>query len=489
MQRESGRPPRLPGVVDGKFHVLAHLEASPETVRYVAEHTAIRREVELHTLAEGVAVRGPAAARLLRAARASGSTSHLALQSVVDSGTDRDGRPYFVYEAVRGKTVTQLLAEGTRFDVVRAGRIILTVLEALRALHRAGVIVRGLGPENVVVAERSGDEDSVKLCRLERAAFLAEDAPDDAIPFTPYVAPEIRRGGSGLDVRADVYSAGVLLRHLLSGRTQSNAPLPDTARRAVDRATASEPDERFPDVEIFMQAVALLVPGEGRPSREEMPTPQDPLAADLHYLNLRRSTRHGTKAARGEARVKFLPVLLTIEAVYRALGPARWAKLADECPGVEDLLPGAGHTSDHFQRGVPVELFAAMLAAADRTAGRGDMSYLPEVGDAVAQRGLARLLPNLPTPLQPEALIDGWAYVWGAITQQGSASTLERRDGFARLAVRGQAEPTLELTGFVAGLLRAAMRTAGAGDPEVLVSACQARGDVADIYQVSYRAR
>lgn len=478
----------MPKVLDGKFRLMEPLASGTDAVCFLAEHTGIRRQVELKILGQDVPFPGPAADRLFREARAMGSVAHPGIQGVVDSGTDPEGRPYVVYEALRGTTVAQLVAENPRgLDPVRVGRITLSTLEALRAMHRAGIVVRGLGPENVVVLPARGDDEPIKLRALERAAFLAEDAPEGEIPYTPWLAPEIRRGNAGLDPRVDVYSIGVMIRHLLTGRTQPGVPLPDTARRGVDRATAEDPDERFPDIEVLMQAVALLTPTDARPAREEMPTPEDPLAADLQYMSLRRSTRHGQRtAAPGHAKVHLLPVLLTIEAIYRRLGPDAWMQLASEVPGVDDLLPGSGNTELHLTTGVSVELFSRILGAADGIAGRGDLALLTELGEAVAQRGLRRLFPDLPSPLAAEAIVDGFPYVWGRITMQGAPLQIERGATSARLAVRGQAEPSLELSGFVAGLLRAAIRSTGVRQSEVMLTACQALGDAVDIYGVSW---
>lgn len=487
--RISARPPSMPRVVDGKFRLEEQLASGPDFVCFLAEHTGIRRQVELKTLGRDVPFPGgPAADRLFREARAMGCVSHPGIQSVVDSGTDPEGRPYVVYEALKGQSVAQLLAESPGgLAPVRAARIVLSTLEALRALHKAGVVVRGLGPENVVVLGPRGEDEPIKLRSLERAAFLAEEAPEGELPYNPWLAPEIRRGESGLDPRADVYSAGVMLRHLLTGRAPRGIALSDIARRAIDRAIADDPDERFPDVEVQMQAVSLLAPSDRRLPRSEMPTPEDPLAADLHYLSLRRSTRHWQRtAAQGQAKVHLLPVLLTIEAVYRRLGKDAWAQLAADVPAVDDLLPGSGNTEAHLTSGVAVDLFARVLGAADVIAGRGDLALLTEVGEAVAHRGLRRLLPELPTLLGADMIIDSFPQLWSKITMQGTALILERHATSARLGVKEQIEPSLELSGFVAGLLRAAIRNTGVRHSEVMLVSCQALGDALDIYGVSW---
>ena len=478
-------------MIDGKFRLVEPLDAGTETVRFLAEHTGIRRQVELETLARGVEFPGPAADRLLREARAMGSVSHPAIQSVGARGVDPAGRPYVVYAARRGTPLSDLLASlPGGVGSVRAGRIVLGALEAVRAMHRAGIAIRGLGPEHVVVLPARDDEseeEPVKLRGLGRAAFLPDPPPPGEAPYTPWRAPEIRRGSAGLDPRVDVYSAGMMLRHLLTGRTQSIHPVPDSARRAIERATAEDPDERFPDVDVLMQAVSLLVPNEARPPRDEMPTPQDPLAADLHWLSMRRTTRHGQRtAAPGEAKVHLLPVLLTIEAIYRKLGAHAWNQLAAEVPGVDDLLPGSGKTELHLSTGVPVSLFGRIVSTADAIAGHGDLAMLTEITEAVAHRGLRRLFPDLPTTLVADALVDGFPRMWARITRQGSPSIAERGMRGARLTVRDQAQPSLELSGFVAGLLRAAIRQSGVRECEVALISCEALGDALDSYQVRW---
>jgi hypothetical protein len=110
-----------------------------------------------------------------------------------------------------------------------------------------------------------------------------------------------------------------------------------------------------------------------------------------------------------------------------------------------------------------------------------------ELGDLIAQRGIRRLLPDLPPTLTADALVDAFPQLWASVTMQGSALVLERRPGSARLAVRAQVEPSLELSGFVAGLVRAAIRNTGVPSSEVMLTSCQALGDALDVYGVPWR--
>ncbi len=472
-------------VVDGKFRIIAPLETHASTVSFLAEHTGIGRRVELKTLGQGVPFEGQEAERLFREARAMGTIAHPGIQGVVDSGTDTDGRPYVVYEALRGISIAELIAEHPRgLDPIRVGRIALSTLEALRAMHHVGIVARGLGPENVIVLPARGDDEPIKLRALEWAVFLSESAPLDEIPYTPWLAPEIRRGDPGINPRVDVYSMGVMLRQLITGRIQPGGPLPDTARRGVERATAEDPDERFPDIDVLMQAVALLTPTTSRPPREEMVTPDDTLAADLHYLWLRRSTRHGRRTRSGShAHMHFLPALLAVDAIRQRLGSDGWTELTSLVDGVEELLSNMERTDALSDAVFPVEFFSRIVSIADSLVGRGDLSFLTELGHMLVTQHLFRLFPELPRSANPEMFIDGFSYLWSRIAKQGVPMLVEREEHIAKLVVGEQFEPSLELSGFMAALLRAAIRSTGC-DAEVNLTTCQALGDAVDTYHI-----
>lgn len=482
---------RLGRVVDGKYRLAALMAESKRTLTYRAEHTGIRRAMILKTIPDRLPADGPDAARLVREARAAGGAPHRNVQSVVDSGTDEEGRPFIVYEELVGESLADVLANHPDgVEPKRASKLMMQILEGLMAIHRGGVVHRALWPGHIDVVQVRGGDELVKICGFDDAVFLeealaADRVPEDRCPAA-YQAPEVRRGPPAVDPRADVYSAGMVMRALMCGGTEASRPIIDTARRAIERATATNPDERFPDAELFLHAVSLMMPTPSRPARDDMPTPEDPLLADLHYLQLRRTTRAGERIpARGEAKVDLMPVLLTIEAIYRRLG-SHWDQLVQRVPEVDRLLPGAGNTQFNLARGVPVELVARILGASDEIAGRGDLGLLAEIGETVARRGIRRIYPLLPDPITPEALIDSFQEIWPRITRQGSVVVLERGRTSARVAIRGQLEPSLELCAVVAGLLRGCLRMGGHDQAEVYTTACQALGDAACVYGLSW---
>jgi serine/threonine-protein kinase len=465
-------------VVDGKYRVLRLLPGKGDVMRLLAEHPNIGRTVELRMLSPRQDA-DPLAQRLLeREARALGAAPHPHLQSVLDSGVD-EGRPYVALEALEGPTVAELVAEGG-LPVERAARLVLQALDGIRALHKRRVVIRALSPDNVVVLEKR-DGEVVKLRGLDRAEFLDAEPSGLAVPFSPYLAPEIRRGDDGRDPRVDVYSAGVLFRHLLTGRAQPGADVRDElALRAIHRATSEDPDDRFPSAEVCMQAVAVCAGAEEQLSPRKLPA--DPLVRDLHYLTLRRRTQHGTLAEdRKEARVELAFVLFCIEAIFRHVGHDVWARLADEVPEVEALLPSAGQSGLHGQQGVSVELFERILEAADHLGGQDDLGLLAVVADAMVERGPQRLFPELGAAPSAGTIVDAAPFLWSRIARQGRAVVQARHDESARIVIVEQAGPSLELSGLFAALVRALLRRAAGERVDVSVLACSALGDAADV--------
>lgn len=454
-------------------------------VRVSAEHASIQRDVEVKILVEPSEA---GRARLYREARALGQIPHASLRSVLDSGEDAQGRPFVVYEALTGETLAQRMEHHPNgMPTEEAATLAMQILEGLRALHRGAVVARGLSPECIAFARTTSGEVA-KIASLERAAFVGETG-SEPVRFSPWAAPEVRRAGADVGAEADVYSAGVMLRHLLTGRPQPGGPVPDTAARALARATAEDPDERFPTVDVLMSCVALLLPTSERPARDGMALPTDALAADLHWLALRRRTRHGTmEAAPVDAKVHLMAALVTIEAIYRRVGRPAWTELVEAVPAVEDLLPGAGNTSAHLRTGVPSSLLAEVLERADALSGTGDLALVSELGAAIAQRSLRRLCPDLPAALSPTVLVDAFPYLWSRIARDGRGVVIDRAPGLAKLAVE-DATPPLEIVGLTAAIVRAALFEAGGEQAQVAIVACSALGDRRDLLLARWASR
>jgi serine/threonine-protein kinase len=481
-------------LVGGKYRITRSLGVEGEVERYLAEHAAIERVVELRRPTEGARADGPGAALLKRAARALGNAHHPNLQGVLDSGRDESGRPYVALEPLSGRSLTAWLRGGQRMSEVRAARLVAQVLEGLRKLHDTGVVLRELGSGDLFFERETETDDFVKLRPGRWLAFYRPGVGtviDPARPtgYSAYLAPEIRRGDVGLDPRVDLYSVGVIFRELVTGSPRGDAGgVSEAAQRMIERACADDPDERFADADAFLQGLAVLLPMDERSSKAPAAAPADPLHADLAYLRLRRSSRIVMAPEPEEdGSVELLLALFVIEVAHRRFGAGLWPQVERQVPEARVALPRRGDIHARAQAGVPAAVFSRVLGTIDQVAGQGDLTLLPELGEACAQRGLGKLMPELPTPLRPEALAAGWPILLRRLRKDGRGFARPGGPRGMRLAVESQRAPTLEVTALIAGFLRGALRSTGVREPRVLIVEAEAVGDPLDLYALDWR--
>ncbi|MGC5018143.1 Stk1 family PASTA domain-containing Ser/Thr kinase [Micromonospora sp. DT47] len=170
--------------------------------------------------------------------------THPNVVAVYDQGT-HGGLPYLVMEYVRGRTLRDVLAERRRLNPDEALAIMEQMLAAIGAAHRAGLVHRDVKPENVLVAEAPTGgaanlvDSVVKVADfgLARAVEASADEADgnQLMATVAYVAPELVTDGHA-DPRTDVYSAGIVLFEMLTGRVPYDGDRPvDVAWQHVDR--------------------------------------------------------------------------------------------------------------------------------------------------------------------------------------------------------------------------------------------------------------
>src|SRR5690606_15585641 len=168
--------------------------------------------------------------RFEREAHAAAHIDHPHVASCTDFGTLPDGTVFLVLEYVEGRPLSALIEEGPlRLD--RALEIALQIALALDAAHTSGIVHRDMKPDNVLLVEREGGKDFVKVLDFGIAKVqtaVAGDRPITQVGLvygTPeYMAPE-QALGQEVDARADIYALGVILYELLSGERPYGGPV------------------------------------------------------------------------------------------------------------------------------------------------------------------------------------------------------------------------------------------------------------------------
>jgi serine/threonine-protein kinase len=149
---------------------------------------------------------------------------------VYDFGTTEDGLLYLVMEFINGTNVADMLEKHGAMEPQRVEKIMTQVCGSLEEAHSRGIIHRDLKPENVVLTERAGQKDFVKVLDFGIAKRSNEEDKQEqkltqqgmVLGTPPYMSPE-QFTGKPIDVRSDIYSLGVMMYEMLTGRLPFNA--------------------------------------------------------------------------------------------------------------------------------------------------------------------------------------------------------------------------------------------------------------------------
>jgi len=165
--------------------------------------------------------------RFLREARTAGSTSQQNIVDVFDFENLPDGSAYFVMELLIGKSLAHLIDSGAQMSKERICHIACQIVDGMSAAHATGVVHLDLNPKNIFLITRGADEDFVKILDFGMAKEMTDrrngiTEPGEIIGTPLYMSPEQVAGGS-IDHRTDIYSLGVILYEMTSGRLPFNA--------------------------------------------------------------------------------------------------------------------------------------------------------------------------------------------------------------------------------------------------------------------------
>jgi serine/threonine-protein kinase len=209
--------------------------------------------------------------------------SHNNVVNAIDAG-QIDGHYYFVMEYVEGPTIKDYLDKNKVFEEKEALRITLAITEALKHAAQKGLIHRDIKPENVILTKDGG----VKLADLGLARLtddekwgLSEAGMAIGTPY--YISPEQVRGETNIDIRADIYSLGATLYHMVTCKVPYGGETPnDVMRKHVDlKVSIVPPDHLNVRLSSGLGMVVETMMAKNREHRYQTP---DDLLLDLKCL-------------------------------------------------------------------------------------------------------------------------------------------------------------------------------------------------------------
>ncbi len=287
-----------PGQQVGNYRVQARLGVGGMGVVYLAEHPIIGKKVALKVIHRELSANREVIGRFYQEARAVNLIGNEHIVEVHDFGQSPEGDLFFVMEYLDGKTLAQVLTRERILDVRRALHVCAQIADALAAAHTVSIIHRDLKPDNVMLLERSGDPDFVKLLDFGLAKVMSESGAKNltaagVILGTPqYMSPEACESKK-VDHRTDIYALGVLLFQMLCGQVpfdgetmgsvlikQVSQPppaprglsplIPPAVEQIILRCLAKAPDARFQsmaelraaliDPALYLQAAPATLP-------------------------------------------------------------------------------------------------------------------------------------------------------------------------------------------------------------------------------------
>lgn len=330
--------PNIGREIANQFRIVQKIGSGGMGAVYKAEQPDMRRFVAIKILHPRYLSRPDLVSRFRREARAMSHLAHPNTAKVFLYGQLEDGACYFVMEYLEGRNLAQTVRAEGPMETARAIHVMTQVCGALEEAHSKGIVHRDLKPENIFLTNLGGIEDFPKVLDFGLAKVTEREMRPGSLILTQegmifgtpeFMSPEQARGEI-LDSRSDIYSLGVILYELLTGKLPFDAanpmefvqkhiketPMP-LSRRApnrefppglwevIARALAKDPAQRFQSANEFGKALKDAIQpkerapyvspaqspfGATRPGFNPTPYPQQGVPPTVHGPPL---TQHG----------------------------------------------------------------------------------------------------------------------------------------------------------------------------------------------------
>ena len=268
---------------DGRYRIIRKLGTGGMANVYLAEDEELGRRVAIKILNDRHASDDSFVERFRREAKNAAGLSHPNIVSIYDRG-EAEGTYYIAMEYLEGRSLKDRIVSEGPLPIPAAIEATRQILRALGFAHRRGIVHRDIKPHNVLLAQDGAERrHKVTDFGISRTAASQMTEAGSIVGTAQYLSPEQARGAS-VDQRSDIYSVGIVLYELLTGRLPftgetpleiamkhlSEVPKPPSSLRPevppdldmiVLRALAKDPAERFESAEEMDEELARVAGG------------------------------------------------------------------------------------------------------------------------------------------------------------------------------------------------------------------------------------
>jgi serine/threonine protein kinase len=241
-------------LINGKYRVVRLIGDGGMGSVYEANHELLGSAVALKFLHSELAEEFSLKERFLQEAHVSATIQSPHIVRVLDVDVT-NGVPFLVMDLLKGQPLQRKLSEQGRFGVEQALGYTQQILTGLQAAHERNIVHRDLKPDNVFITYGHHGEELLKLldfgiAKVKQAAGEKGNLTQPgAVMGTPeYMAPEQAYSADQVDARSDVYSVGVMLFEMLSGRRPAEGETPQDIAQQILFGTALRLDQLAPEL-------------------------------------------------------------------------------------------------------------------------------------------------------------------------------------------------------------------------------------------------
>ncbi len=292
----------------GRYETIRLLGEGGMGKVYLARQLDLGRQVVVKVMHDHVAADQKFRDRFTRETLLMARFQHPYAVTLYDASVNDPQGPCIVMEYIRGMTLDQLLQNTGRFTPHRVGRLLFMLCEVLQAAHQLGIVHRDLKPANLMIVDAGTPYELLKVMDFGLAKLLQPDGvpkvtvtnTEFAVGTPGYMCPEQARG-EPMDGRGDLYSVGIILYELLTGRlpfagkstmdvllaqvTEEPPPfafvatdhtVPEPIERVVKRCLAKDPKDRpqqARDLTVLYEAALQNQPPDTPEPLRTMPAP------------------------------------------------------------------------------------------------------------------------------------------------------------------------------------------------------------------------